>query len=855
MINRYTFWKLLSEKKIVIPIIQRDYAQGREDKAYIRKNFLTQLGRSLFNGENTELDFIYGTEYRIKTTEEGETVVMHPLDGQQRLTTLWLMHWYVAYKSGILAQPVVKETLERFSYETRTSSREFCEKLCSLTMPQSEGENIADTVRRQSWFFSVWKQDPTITSMLRMLSGTDNSDGKNSDFVDGVEELFPNDSDFQNIWNKLTGEDCPIHFNFLPLSSSELPVSDDLYIKMNARGKALTSFENFKADLVKWVYSEENKEKKEAFGKTTEERNRRRAEFTSLFDNSWTDIFWESGKEYKRIDELYFAFINRYLLNHLILNYKNPKTGKMYVDDFFLRQDRTDSTGKKTQPRPLLFDHLYGAIYFGDVRRDGDDRRIAYSDFAVYEELLSFDVLENLQKIFENMRPPSEMSSLFPSWLNEDMKDFFIPSYTGKDIVDFHKTVIKEISPISLKQRVVFYGICQYLQKAGSFEADSFKHWMRVVWNIAENTNENSSTQGYIRTLRIIDRLSEGCKDIYKLLDTKEFLTHSTPQVKEEAAKAHQINLKNASPETIGPNEDEIVDAENCAFFHGAIAFLYRDQEGKTDWKDFQTKYYHAKKLFDASGLRDSCWPDTNKVLLSYCDKWDGQLSKKTIFGCKAPNWLTILKSDDYKAPVHFLLTKGTIDSSHAGEYADVVDELIKEDVIWQMIKRSDSMEDYVLAWHSGAPCIWLKRYLYWTVRLRSKGIDEIMGELIDKKIIEPTGNPEDYYLTGKSGKKYFRCSPEISFSYHNHVFASNGWGWIDMYENNEKLWDRGKRLEEAGQKDLGAKYQSLHTYYSTNMESGNVPQFDSANKLISQLDACINKYNEITTLEKETEG
>lgn len=90
--------------------------------------------------------------------------------------------------------------------------------------------------------------------------------------------------------------------------------------------------------------------KKEAFGKTTEERNRRRAEFTSLFDNSWTDIFWESGKEYKRIDELYFAFINRYLLNHLILNYKNPKTGKMYVDDFFLRQDRTDSTGKKLSP-------------------------------------------------------------------------------------------------------------------------------------------------------------------------------------------------------------------------------------------------------------------------------------------------------------------------------------------------------------------------------------------------------------------------------------------------------------------------------------------------------------------------
>ena len=33
------FWELLKEHNIVIPIIQRDYAQGRKDKEKTRDNF------------------------------------------------------------------------------------------------------------------------------------------------------------------------------------------------------------------------------------------------------------------------------------------------------------------------------------------------------------------------------------------------------------------------------------------------------------------------------------------------------------------------------------------------------------------------------------------------------------------------------------------------------------------------------------------------------------------------------------------------------------------------------------------------------------------------------------------------
>ena len=60
--NKYTFWQLISEKRIVIPIIQRDYAQGREGKEYVRKSFLEQLGNAIFKNESIELDFVYGTE-------------------------------------------------------------------------------------------------------------------------------------------------------------------------------------------------------------------------------------------------------------------------------------------------------------------------------------------------------------------------------------------------------------------------------------------------------------------------------------------------------------------------------------------------------------------------------------------------------------------------------------------------------------------------------------------------------------------------------------------------------------------------------------------------------------------------
>lgn len=261
--NKITFWSFIQKNKIEIPIIQRDYAQGRLGKEYLRQGFLTNLKEALDEEDDEKelkLDFVYGS------VENGK---LQPLDGQQRLTTLWLLHWYIALRSGKLGEAGC--ILKNFTYETRVSSREFCEHLCDesnfssfiCTDGKDSGRcsqmNIVDFIIGQTWFYSAWKQDPTIQSMLRMLGGTKINNKKGEDIIDVIEELFSNASfeEMESYWQKLTNN-SPIVFYYLPLK--EFGLSDDLYIKMNARGKQLTMFENFKADLIGFIQGQAESE-------------------------------------------------------------------------------------------------------------------------------------------------------------------------------------------------------------------------------------------------------------------------------------------------------------------------------------------------------------------------------------------------------------------------------------------------------------------------------------------------------------------------------------------------------------------------------------------------------------------
>jgi uncharacterized protein with ParB-like and HNH nuclease domain len=107
-----SFLELIDRYMILIPVIQRDYAQGRqtEDVIKIREDFVHDL--LCFIKDSTQphyVDFVYGTvEYK-----NGHKDAFIPLDGQQRLTTLFLLHLYIAEISGNY-QSFYDKTIDRF---------------------------------------------------------------------------------------------------------------------------------------------------------------------------------------------------------------------------------------------------------------------------------------------------------------------------------------------------------------------------------------------------------------------------------------------------------------------------------------------------------------------------------------------------------------------------------------------------------------------------------------------------------------------------------------------------------------------------------------------------------------------
>jgi hypothetical protein len=218
----------VSIKSIEIPIIQRDYAQGRESKevSRIRKQFINNLYNALTGKSGPiKLDFVYGNVTNTK---------LIPLDGQQRLTTLFLLHWYIAKNE--LIDDSEFSFLKNFTYKTRFSSQHFCESLVDC-QPDFNSEKLSSWITNQNWFMYSWEKDPTINSMLVML--------------DEIHSCFKFET---GLWQKLVDENtAPISFYFLALE--EMGLTDSLYIKMNSRGKPLTDFEHFKADFEKIIKS------------------------------------------------------------------------------------------------------------------------------------------------------------------------------------------------------------------------------------------------------------------------------------------------------------------------------------------------------------------------------------------------------------------------------------------------------------------------------------------------------------------------------------------------------------------------------------------------------------------------
>lgn len=255
--EKYNLIELLNSiDEFSVPKIQRDYVQGRKtgcDKDLcleVRSDFINSLYQCLVKDKDKLLDYVYG---------EQTSRIYKPIDGQQRLTTLFLIHWYVGKREKIDKDQF--NVLEKFSYEVRDTSKEFCKSLIGISVDFTQN-SISEQIKDSVSYHDAYNYDPTITSMLVVL--------------DDIHKVF--DKNYPGgLWDRLK----KIRFWCLPLENFGL--TDDLFVKMNARGKKLSRFDVFKSDFESCLENLPNK---------TQTQDKLIEDWKKEIDNSFLDLFW-----------------------------------------------------------------------------------------------------------------------------------------------------------------------------------------------------------------------------------------------------------------------------------------------------------------------------------------------------------------------------------------------------------------------------------------------------------------------------------------------------------------------------------------------------------------------------------
>ena len=533
--ERLSFFKLFSQKnyKLVVPIIQRDYAQGRmnDDVKEVRSDFVDALFSYLKeNRPNRDLDFVYGTLQKDNDDVRPQFI---PLDGQQRLTTLFLLHWFLYQISDdVTLKARFKTTMQDggkslFTYETRQSSADFCDALMNATInmddlltvtvrkdnKEVEEKSLAATVKNQSWFFRIWKNDPTVQSMLVML--------------DSIYHKF---NGHQEFFERLMDEDNPI-VTFIFMDLKEYKLTDDLYIKMNSRGKPLTKFENFKAKFeqyIKGLLDTEPNLKSMRFRLDMSGQAQMvdlHRYFSHCIDTKWTTLFWQyckNGKE-KQLDSYIENFI-RVIITGYYASIAELQ-GKATSDETFDVLMTSDSESKS----------LSFSKYESTKALNAD---------AVLEIVNAMDVLYNGNQKIRHL-----MSEEYRFYYDEE--------------VIFDKVLNNNLTR---NERIQFYAYIQFLIH-NKGESKGIDEWMRVIHNLShpENTIIDGNDD-MARGIKSVKSILPYSSDIISYLQNNSISGFSSWQGEEECIKAKLV---------VRPDWKEAIEnTEKHNYFNGQIGFI-----------------------------------------------------------------------------------------------------------------------------------------------------------------------------------------------------------------------------------------------------------------------------------------
>lgn len=506
----HTFASFLSKYHVIIPMVQRDYAQGRtsNDVNRIRNRFLDAIHACLIQPvPNTmKMDFVYGETENIWSKTEAqklERIDVTPLDGQQRLTTLYLLHWFAAKKENVDSQSYA--FLRNFTYDIRPSSRDFCSHIMDF-VPTLDS-SIQDQIIDQNWFMGDWHNDPTIKSMLVM--------------IDAIKEKF---SEVNNLWNLLTNENRII-FYFLPLSENGL--SDELYIKMNSRGKKLTDFEHFKAEYED-LYETDSKES---------------ITINHKFDVEWADIFFP----YRGRDQIFDDEFMRYFfyISHILCYEQSIKKSN---DEFVLIKSLYKDSSKAEENKRFFeraLDCWYSVMQeYGNIE-------------AFFDKYLSQSKYEKEKVATYKTIPEYTFSS------DRKTQNFFLACIK----------LYQVNNNFSYGDFLFLYGIITYLLNKEKIAEEDFITRLRILRNLIWNSNsgEIRGDADYMR-----DLLGEVVGLIMNGIINKELKHRFNGFQEDEEIEKMSLSL---SPE----NREMMKKFEDHPFIYGYVKGLGYDYLNYTD--------------------------------------------------------------------------------------------------------------------------------------------------------------------------------------------------------------------------------------------------------------------------------
>ena len=747
-----SFWSEISDYKIQVPYYQRDYAQGRIDNGRIdniRKVFVEEMYGAImgFNNKECHLGLVFGSY------DKNEKIFI-AVDGQQRLTTVFLLHWYVAWRENKLND--YKEKLLNFSWDTRSYSSQFVELLFKIR----PSDNVIDSIKTNSNYFSVWENDPTVKGMLTML--------------EEIEKQYPNDI---LLCSQLFSNDCKIKYDILKLEKDS---DGKTYLKMNSRGRSLTTFELFKSKLL----------------------DKYKPNFGHKFDNEWLSFMIKisatSDSQFSDPDIPFMNFINEYTYTYLQLKLKS---GSDIVNNY---------------------------KEFTDAKVKGELTDVPFISFDKYNGAFEGDCLEYFEKSLDWICQNYENIKLIDNKIRFSDSRFFIDA------------IIKDNNP-NFTHRAKLFAVFKYAELTGydQIVTELYEKWTRVFRNLVANTDiDGSNIGGICKAINKIDN-----SDIYGYLSNGgEISAFTKDQVAEEIAKAKQILY--GTPRSDGKSWEEIIiEAENYAFFKGAIRFLFTQKDIGDDFEYFDTKWINAQEYFDKDGVKDGKEKFKSnallmKSLLANCDDFEHKIKNHFEFSNDYVRWRRILIADHWRRAVDTIMSK-EVTTETTKDYVNNTKDVFIKNII------DDGLMDYVCnnmsgAWirstYHGYHAIWISGYPASQVVL-----NPILSKLqFEGKISYRNTEGRDSTVPNC---RYYRCfdkNVDFKYKFNDKYYYFNWWGnpnetELDVYLTEDNWNDYKKRPNPTS--DKGTDEDIYYCFRVTKDMENDTSQFMNAlNKLIEQL-------------------